>query len=186
MFLRYYWTIAIYFQSNTYYFLSSTVLLHFVFPPFSPSWKKGINDERRLGSHQFSSSTCKEASQYFALLFSSAHSAAEPENGDLILDCSERWMSFVSQQGDDALVTHTHLNRYSKQARLVIVSENTTWSIFCLELEALSLFFSKQSSRFSYPFDLDWGGSGLGLLWLGISLDLGGGANFLWSALGPA
>ena len=108
MFLRYYWTIAIYFQSNTYYFLSSTVLLHFVFPPFSPSWKKGINDERRLGSHQFSSSTCKEASQYFALLFSSAHSAAEPENGDLILDCSERWMSFVSQQGDDALVTHTH------------------------------------------------------------------------------
>ena len=38
MFLRYYWTIAIYFQSNTYYFLSSTP---FRFPPFSTSWKKG-------------------------------------------------------------------------------------------------------------------------------------------------
>ena len=93
------------------------LVLHFVFvfPPFSTSWKKGINDERRLGSHQFSSSTCKEASQYFALLFSSAHSAAEPENGDLILDCSERWMSFVSQQGDDALVTHTLIDIPSKQ-----------------------------------------------------------------------
>ena len=41
------------------------LVLHFVFvfPPFSTSWKKGINDERRGFSHQFSgSSSCKEGS----------------------------------------------------------------------------------------------------------------------------
>ena len=60
MFLRYYWTIAIYFQSNTYYFLSSTP---FRFPLLVLAGKKGINDERRGFSHQFSgSSSCKEGS----------------------------------------------------------------------------------------------------------------------------
>ena len=46
-------------------------------------------------------------------------------------------------------------------------------------LEILRLYHLLNLQSLSYPELEDFGGSGLGLLRLGISLDFGGGANFL-------